>query len=706
MPITPTYPGVYIEEVPSGVRPITGVSTSVAAFIDYFKRGPMNNPVQIFNMGDFEREFGGLDTNSEASYAIQQFFLNGGREAWVVRVASGSCRKATVEILDGIEGTKAFTVEAISEGSWGNALRVSVDYNTSNPTSLFNLGVSEYVSDNGVARMARSEIFRNLSMDPPHPGYIETVVNDETSGSKLIRVSATGTNRPLQNGTTSGDLSIFPGLSGSSPAVNVTIGTEGTFTANFGEKPTDLAKARSVLEAAIRSAKPDNPAFSSARVEVLQNRLRIFTGPAKANYRPTFTPGDDPTLSELKLDTRSILAFEGIISGDLSTFPTLSSATPAVDVTIGAEGPHTATFASKPTTIDEARTELENVIRAPHTSPAFTGARVAIDETKKHLIVVAGTPAAAVSFTVPSADATTVTELKLDAVSSLSAMGIVSGDLSTFPTLSSPAPAVDVTIGSEGPYTATLDPKPRTIDEARTELEKAIRAAHTSLSFTGARVATDETKKHLIVVAGTPAAAITLKAATDTTTVTELKIDAVSALSAMGIVSGDLSTFPTLSSATPAVDVTIGSEGPHTAKFTSKPTNLDDARTELENAIRAAHTSPAFTGARVATDETKKHLIVVAGTPAAAVSFTASSGDVATVRELKLDTASVSSVMSVASGDLSTFPTLTSKAPVIDVTIGTEGPHTATFSSKPTTIDEARTELQKAIRAAHTSSFF
>ena len=88
MPTTPTYPGVYIEEVPSGVRTITGVATSIAAFIDYFSRGPMNRPVQLFNMEDFQREFGGLDPQSEASYAIQQFFLNGGTEAWVVRVAS------------------------------------------------------------------------------------------------------------------------------------------------------------------------------------------------------------------------------------------------------------------------------------------------------------------------------------------------------------------------------------------------------------------------------------------------------------------------------------------------------------------------------------------------------------------------------------------------------------------------------------------
>ena len=83
---SPTFPGVYIVEVPSGVRPITGVATSIAAFIDRFPRGVADVAVHLFSFADFEREFGGLDTNSEASYGLSQFFLNGGTEAYVVRV--------------------------------------------------------------------------------------------------------------------------------------------------------------------------------------------------------------------------------------------------------------------------------------------------------------------------------------------------------------------------------------------------------------------------------------------------------------------------------------------------------------------------------------------------------------------------------------------------------------------------------------------
>ena len=70
MPVKPTYPGVYIEEIPSGVRTITGVATSTAAFIGTFRKGPVDEAVQIFSFADFERDFGGLERTSEAAYAV------------------------------------------------------------------------------------------------------------------------------------------------------------------------------------------------------------------------------------------------------------------------------------------------------------------------------------------------------------------------------------------------------------------------------------------------------------------------------------------------------------------------------------------------------------------------------------------------------------------------------------------------------------
>ena len=82
MPTQTTYPGIYIEEVPSGVRTITGVSTSNTAFVDFFERGPIDRAVRLASFAEFERRFGGLDRRSEASYAIDQYFRNGGSIAW------------------------------------------------------------------------------------------------------------------------------------------------------------------------------------------------------------------------------------------------------------------------------------------------------------------------------------------------------------------------------------------------------------------------------------------------------------------------------------------------------------------------------------------------------------------------------------------------------------------------------------------------
>ncbi len=86
MPITPTYPGVYIEEIPSGARTISGVASSIAAFIGRAKRGPINEPTTIHNFGDFERIFGGHWEDSSLGFAVHDFYLNGGGQAVIVRL--------------------------------------------------------------------------------------------------------------------------------------------------------------------------------------------------------------------------------------------------------------------------------------------------------------------------------------------------------------------------------------------------------------------------------------------------------------------------------------------------------------------------------------------------------------------------------------------------------------------------------------------
>lgn len=121
--MTPTYPGVYIQELTSPVHTITGVATSIAAFVGYTARGIDNRAEQIFSFSDYERLFGGLASDSEVSYAVQQFFANGGTQAYVVRTPRAKSAAANV-VLAGM------TFTALSSGSWANGqLLIDVDYN-------------------------------------------------------------------------------------------------------------------------------------------------------------------------------------------------------------------------------------------------------------------------------------------------------------------------------------------------------------------------------------------------------------------------------------------------------------------------------------------------------------------------------------------------------------------------------------------------
>ncbi len=190
MPVKPTYPGVYVQEIASGSRTITGVSTSVTAFIGYFTRGAMDEPRQILSYSDFEREFGGLNRDSEASFAIKQYFENGGTEAWVVRTADGAA-KAGIALLDS-GGSEALAVEAANEGAWGNSLRLTVDYETTDSSTTFNLTVEEY--DDPTKAPVSVETFRNLDPSPSSSRHVESVVNE---GSALIQITSVGSNRPV-----------------------------------------------------------------------------------------------------------------------------------------------------------------------------------------------------------------------------------------------------------------------------------------------------------------------------------------------------------------------------------------------------------------------------------------------------------------------------------------------------------------------------
>ena len=133
-----TYPGVYIVEQPSSAHNIVGVATSIAAFVGYTASGIENTAVELFSWGDFVRNFGGLASNSELSYAVQQFFANGGSNCFVVRIPKHNAVAGKLVIGD-INGNAALTLSAISSGTWSGSLTVEVDYDNILPTATTNL---------------------------------------------------------------------------------------------------------------------------------------------------------------------------------------------------------------------------------------------------------------------------------------------------------------------------------------------------------------------------------------------------------------------------------------------------------------------------------------------------------------------------------------------------------------------------------------
>ncbi|MDP9422441.1 MAG: phage tail protein [Pseudomonadota bacterium] len=276
------------------------MATSTGAFVGSFPRGLLNEAVQLFGMADFEREYGGVSADSEASYAIQQFFLNGGTECFVVRVTNpgppaNQAAAASSAVLENGAGADLFSVaagrrvrgqSATNPGSWGDSLRIEVDYATRPVTasadtdSLFNMTVSLVRVTGDKTATVASERFVNLTM-ADGPDNVFDVVNAGSTLVQLTPVSSLPTSdlRPAATGTVSGD---FPKDSkGPTAATSIDI----TLTINGSNKtitnitvPKTVAPSRLIdwannFQAALRAAAgkltnlEDQPYLSDATVE-------------------------------------------------------------------------------------------------------------------------------------------------------------------------------------------------------------------------------------------------------------------------------------------------------------------------------------------------------------------------------------------------------------------------------------------------------
>jgi phage tail sheath protein FI len=188
MPVTTTYPGVYLTEIPSGSRTITGVATSITAFIGSALRGPVDEPVPIASFADFERTFGGLWRSSGLGYAVRDFYLNGGGAAIVVRVAHGEDDDAELVTAAATLDAGGLGLRAAGPGAWANGLIVEVSYPAEadatevaaaqgvDPDDLFSLTVRESGDPDAFA-----ETYLNLTV-ADGPRQADVVL----AGSRLV----------------------------------------------------------------------------------------------------------------------------------------------------------------------------------------------------------------------------------------------------------------------------------------------------------------------------------------------------------------------------------------------------------------------------------------------------------------------------------------------------------------------------------------
>src|SRR5262244_325701 len=189
MPSALTYPGVYVEEIPSGVRTITGVATSIAAFVGAARRGPTEDPVTINSFADYERIFGGLWVDSTMSYAVRDFYLNGGSQAIIVRLSNGQA--ATFAPLGGL------ALAAKNPGVWGESLRVRITHNPADAT-LYNIVVRDTAT-------GLEERFINVSNNHDSPRSPDKLLGQSSTLLNVTGLPANNTSPPAHAPVPIGD---------------------------------------------------------------------------------------------------------------------------------------------------------------------------------------------------------------------------------------------------------------------------------------------------------------------------------------------------------------------------------------------------------------------------------------------------------------------------------------------------------------------
>jgi len=204
---TLSYPGVYVEEVASGVRPLEAATTSTAAFVGLAEMGP-DAATRVTSWTEFQRLYGSFINDSFLAHSVFQYLNNGGRQCYIVRAIRSDAAAATVTVANrAATPVPGVVFSAKNKGAWGNRLLVQVEDGTLDPGNTFRLSIRRQddpaVVPADLASLTPVEVFDNLSIDPSSPDYVVSAVGQ---GSTLIDVQVLSGNTSVQRGVHRGGL--------------------------------------------------------------------------------------------------------------------------------------------------------------------------------------------------------------------------------------------------------------------------------------------------------------------------------------------------------------------------------------------------------------------------------------------------------------------------------------------------------------------
>jgi phage tail sheath protein FI len=311
---TLTYPGVYVEEVSSGVRPIQVASSSTAAFVGLAEMGP-SEATRVTNWTEFQLLYGGFITDGFLAHSVFQFFNNGGRQCYIVRVTRSDATTASVTVQNRVATPVAgLTFSAKNKGAWGNTLFLTVDDGTLDSGNEFRISVRRQADPNVIPPnfqdTAPLETFDNLSMDPNAANFVVDVLRQN---STLIDAQVLSGNTGVQRGTHRGGLGPTLPL-GANLSFQVNVDNDGfqvvTLPSATGTAAA-LADVATAIQTAVRAltkkkASTDAAAFTgfTAAAETVggQSRLVLQSGTTSVTSSVRVQPaGTNDATFQLKL---------------------------------------------------------------------------------------------------------------------------------------------------------------------------------------------------------------------------------------------------------------------------------------------------------------------------------------------------------------------------------------------------------------------